>query len=367
MIGAALVLWLLALQKIRLIENINRFAQRIKHFQKKMSQVLPIDRNKELIEKLNIENQELAAQELVKDVSVAILDKILSNSCTSTSIVQLKRWRKNYVMLKSNATITEFIEDAKRENPIIQGKRKLRDAEEDDSVCKLMNREEKRRCIKIFLDDLERCAPTNDNDGKKCNVCFEDFKLEETLHCLQDQEHTICRKCFFEYCKANENTYSPETLPCVVCKKGYDRIVLQANLPADTFEKMQESQLQIDKKVALGSNVKAVLYCECMTVAVVEQKDVGNGIVTCICGKVYCINCGNFEHAGSICPPPKETIQWLTKFTKNCPNCREPIEKNGGCNHMHCRSCKYEFCWACLGRYPKCDCVRRSERVNNNE
>jgi len=24
------------------------------------------------------------------------------------------------------------------------------------------------------------------------------------------------------------------------------------------------------------------------------------------------------------------------------------IEKNGGCNHMVCRKCKTDFCWACL-------------------
>ena len=29
------------------------------------------------------------------------------------------------------------------------------------------------------------------------------------------------------------------------------------------------------------------------------------------------------------------------------------VEKNGGCNHLICKnqSCKYEFCWVCLGAW----------------
>ena len=34
-----------------------------------------------------------------------------------------------------------------------------------------------------------------------------------------------------------------------------------------------------------------------------------------------------------------------------CPKCNVCIEKNGGCNHMHCCKCKYDFCWICLGGY----------------
>ena len=30
---------------------------------------------------------------------------------------------------------------------------------------------------------------------------------------------------------------------------------------------------------------------------------------------------------------------------KPCPNCTVPIFKDGGCNHMHCTRCGYEFCW----------------------
>jgi hypothetical protein len=34
--------------------------------------------------------------------------------------------------------------------------------------------------------------------------------------------------------------------------------------------------------------------------------------------------------------------------------------KSGGCNHMTCAAsaggCGHEFCWLCLGKFPKCHC-----------
>jgi hypothetical protein len=32
---------------------------------------------------------------------------------------------------------------------------------------------------------------------------------------------------------------------------------------------------------------------------------------------------------------------------KRCPKCRRAIEKDGGCNHIHCR-CGAHICWKCL-------------------
>ncbi|KAJ4490967.1 RING-5 domain-containing protein [Lentinula aciculospora] len=49
------------------------------------------------------------------------------------------------------------------------------------------------------------------------------------------------------------------------------------------------------------------------------------------------------------CEDDSETANWIKSNTKECSKCQSTIEKNGGCNHMTCKKCKYEFCWVCMG------------------
>ena len=37
----------------------------------------------------------------------------------------------------------------------------------------------------------------------------------------------------------------------------------------------------------------------------------------------------------------------LQAHVKPCPKCNVPVEKNGGCNLVVCRSCRQPFCWLC--------------------
>lgn len=75
--------------------------------------------------------------------------------------------------------------------------------------------------------------------------------------------------------------------------------------------------------------------------------------VQCACGTHFCFGCGlESDHQPCICPIVKlwvkkcaddsETANWISANTKECPKCQATIEKNGGCNHMTCKKCKYE-------------------------
>ena len=46
-----------------------------------------------------------------------------------------------------------------------------------------------------------------------------------------------------------------------------------------------------------------------------------------------------------------KSLQWIVGHTKDCPKCGVAIEKNMGCNHMHCRECNYDFCWYLVVRH----------------
>jgi len=83
--------------------------------------------------------------------------------------------------------------------------------------------------------------------------------------------------------------------------------------------------------------------------------------VKCVCGHLFCFICSENWHEPvrcnlikkwiKKCNDDSETSNWINAYTKECPQCKATIEKDGGCNHIVCRnqSCKAHFCWVCLG------------------
>jgi ariadne-1 len=89
----------------------------------------------------------------------------------------------------------------------------------------------------------------------------------------------------------------------------------------------------------------------------------GLSAVTCTCGCVFCLRCGEESHAPVTCEQlaswqekcknESETANWILANTKKCPKCAVRIEKNQGCNHMTCKKCNNEFCWICMESWAK--------------
>lgn len=85
--------------------------------------------------------------------------------------------------------------------------------------------------------------------------------------------------------------------------------------------------------------------------------------VRCLHNHQFCYNCMRENHSpcpcvvlerwSKKCKDDSETLNWINAHTKDCPQCKSAIEKNGGCNHMQCRKCGYQFCWVCMGSWAK--------------
>ena len=113
--------------------------------------------------------------------------------------------------------------------------------------------------------------------------------------------------------------------------------------------------------VAYAENNKAIRWCpapDC--IFCVENSNLGARPIICKCTYVYCFKCGKEDHRPCDCKrasdwqsknkSESENTRWILLYTKMCPKCGRPIEKNQGCNHMTCKhkGCGLEFCWLCL-------------------
>lgn len=106
-------------------------------------------------------------------------------------------------------------------------------------------------------------------------------------------------------------------------------------------------------------------------------------LVRCSNRHQFCFGCDTESHSPCPCKvvarwneksqDDSETVKWMTQNTKDCPKCKAVIEKNGGCNHMTCRNCAYEFCWPCLGDWMnhsnnyRCDKYVEKPRSDGNK
>ncbi|CAF3725240.1 unnamed protein product [Rotaria sp. Silwood1] len=175
--------------------------------------------------------------------------------------------------------------------------------------------------------------------------------------------HVFCIECWQYYLisKIMDEGIS-ETISCPAkCNIRVDDItVLHIIESQDVRNKYQylitNSFVQCNRKMRWcpGKNCKN---------AIKELISSGVTTVTCTCHTSFCFQCGDDGHESikcewlrrwhKKCQDDSETSNWIAANTKDCPKCHVTIEKNGGCNHITCRSlsCRYEFCWICMGEW----------------
>jgi len=171
--------------------------------------------------------------------------------------------------------------------------------------------------------------------------------------------HIFCNDCWVSYLTTKVSEGEPQIhCPHLKCNIHVDDVFIKKLVPSVVYEKF----LQFVTKNFVQDNDK-VRWCPtpgCNNAISLDQTSStsDSSIVECACGFKFCFKCHREAHAPASCDQMKqweqkcqddsETFNWKTVNCRECPKCTVAVEKNGGCNHMTCRQCKYEWCWVCM-------------------
>ena len=214
---------------------------------------------------------------------------------------------------------------------------------------------------KLLFDDYEKTSKFQKNDNKKniilnnaCSVCFEDIKEEEerklnSLPC----GHLCCKSCWTNYFKTLITDAKVEEIKCVEhdCKQIIPEDFIFKYINNDKKLISKYNKFKIRAEILKDPNKKQCPKPDCQSYL---EKNQNTKYVKCKKGHEYCFECLRPPHGKSSCEQlmEKDFLKWKkNRIVKKCPRCKIFTEKNEGCNHMTCPSCKYQWCWLCLGKY----------------
>eukprot|EP01117_Protostelium_nocturnum_P019066 TRINITY_DN814_c0_g1_i1.p1 TRINITY_DN814_c0_g1~~TRINITY_DN814_c0_g1_i1.p1 ORF type:complete len:619 (-),score=209.61 TRINITY_DN814_c0_g1_i1:131-1897(-) len=224
-----------------------------------------------------------------------------------------------------------------------------------------------------YVDDSFVAVPLQGIE--ECFICGDEYPPEEcfALGC----GHRFCNDCWKQYLtmKINEGEASKIRCPYRGCNVIIDEMGVKKIVSEESYQKY----LGFLTRSFVEHSQGRVKWCTQPNCGNAITADMITGtVVRCSCGHSFCFTCHRDSHAPISCEQVKdwekkckddsETTHWKTVNTKECPKCDTPVEKNGGCNHMTCRQCFYEWCWICVrpwkghNDYYSCDKPLKEEK-----
>jgi ariadne-2 len=198
-------------------------------------------------------------------------------------------------------------------------------------------------------DDVTAVQPVS------CPVCLAPLHHSLSMEC----GHVFCYNCWREYLKERISAGNVTAIECMQCSVHVSLEMVRALLSS-------EPCLSKYHTFALAEFVQShhlLRWCPGVNCSIVFQvKENLPKRVTCsTCTTSCCFQCGEPYHLPADCEchrkwlvkcrDDSETSNYILANTKDCPKCHSSIEKNGGCNHMHCSRCNHDFCWVCLEKW----------------
>ncbi|KAL4327373.1 hypothetical protein HN51_034601 [Arachis hypogaea] len=229
-----------------------------------------------------------------------------------------------------------------------------------------------------WLDDEERVRKLvgllKHNSGEiittqTCEICFDNTVwLEKKLKSAKCG-HAYCVDCWKRYINEKIKEGRHECLKPMRCPHPSCEASLEINMIrrfASQQNRKMYDRFLLRSYVETRKNIKWCPRADCDLA--VRYKSDGNYVnkyveVSCRNGHKFCWGCGEDAHRPVSCEMmakknqesgDSKSLRWISTFTKKCPSCKQPIERNGGCMHVTCTVCSYQFCWLCLSDWFLC-------------
>jgi ariadne-1 len=215
-------------------------------------------------------------------------------------------------------------------------------------------------CAKVF--EKAKLSPafrhtsfllTRPPDGGECIVCMDDFPADELFHLPCG--HRFCRSCWVAHMETEiDNGKAILRCPMSEC----DCPVSSDNVhTCNPTAVMHYKRTLLEQDIQVGHLKIHCIRPDCPFVLTLQSVGL-LGVAKCRCGVRICWKCNEEAHAPASCQEKERwkslvvdeevlVNEWERTNTRPCPTCQRRIEKNGGCNHMTCSQCGYEFCWIC--------------------
>ena len=204
----------------------------------------------------------------------------------------------------------------------------------------------------VVREDNDLIQDNNDNNVD-CEVCYDELNNEEKKENSIPCGHLFCTHCWFNYLKTSIIEAKVENIKCMEheCKDIISEEFILKHLTGndDLIEKYNKFKKRAE--IINDKNKKQCPHPNCESFL---QKSEKSKYVECENGHKYCFECLKPPHGKKSCDYKieKQFAKWTKgKRVKRCPRCKMYTEKNEGCNHMTCVSCKYQWCWLCEGQY----------------
>ncbi|KAG5669739.1 hypothetical protein PVAND_000033 [Polypedilum vanderplanki] len=207
-----------------------------------------------------------------------------------------------------------------------------------------------------------------------CEICYENDQCITYLPC---QHNNFCKSCYEKYLTNQILNGVGDDITCPGHNCYYtlsDELVL--DLVKNPTIKNKYQYLITNQFVTHNRILK---YCPQPLCDLIIKSEIVTTTVICKCGFNFCFKCTEEYHEPILCEIAEQweklvqtdggSKKWIYENTKSCPNCKSSIQKNGGCNHMFCRQCNYNFCWVCLKSsqtHYACDISTQQENFNND-